>query len=72
LTIAQTFSSFDDYWGPFTAGAGPAGAYVLTLSAEQRRQLAERLRKRALAGRADGPFVFQARAWCVTGEAPKP
>ena len=45
---------------------------VLTLSRERRRQLAARLRKRILDGRTDGPFVLQARAWCVTGEVPKP
>jgi SAM-dependent methyltransferase len=71
LTIDQAFSSFDDYWGPFTKGAGPGGAYVVSLSDERRRQLEGRLRKRLLGDRADGAFVLKARAWCVRGEVPK-
>ena len=27
LVIDQAYSSFDDYWEPFTKGAGPGGAY---------------------------------------------
>ena len=44
LVIDQAYASFDDYWGPFTKGAGPGGAYVVSLSEERRRQLEARLR----------------------------
>ena len=67
LTIEQRYSSFDDYWAPFLKGAGPGGAYVVSLTEERRRELEARLRKRLLANRADGRFTLNARAWCVRG-----
>jgi ubiquinone/menaquinone biosynthesis C-methylase UbiE len=71
LTIEQAYVSFDDYWGPFTKGAGPGGAYVVSLTDDRRRQLETRMRKRLLGDRADGAFVLKARAWCVRGEVSK-
>jgi SAM-dependent methyltransferase len=71
VTIDQPFASFDDYWGPFTKGAGPGGAYVVSLPEERRRLLEARMRARLLGDRPDGPFTLTARAWCVRGEAPK-
>lgn len=69
LTVEQAFSSFDDYWGPFLKGAGPGGAYVVSLTDARRSALEARLRKRLLGNRADGAFTLKARAWCVRGEA---
>jgi SAM-dependent methyltransferase len=71
LTIDQSFSSFNEYWGPFTTGAGPGGAYVVSLSDDRRQQLEARMRKRLLGDRKGGPFTLMARAWCVRGEVPK-
>lgn len=71
LVIDQAYASFDDYWDPFTKGAGPGGAYVVSLSPERRGQLEARLRRRLLGERADGAFVLRARAWCVRGEVPR-
>lgn len=68
LVIDQSYTSFSDYWEPFLAGAGPAGAYAVSLSDERRAELEARLRKRVLGDRADGPFVLKARAWCVKGQ----
>jgi SAM-dependent methyltransferase len=65
-----TYSSFNDYWEPFTKGAGPGGAYVVSLSEDRRQQLEARMRKRLLGERQDGPFTLSARAWCVRGEVP--
>jgi SAM-dependent methyltransferase len=70
LVIEQAFASFDDYWGPFLKGAGPGGAYVVSLADERRRQLEARMRKRLLGDREDGAFVLRARAWCVRGGVP--
>ncbi|MFT3816727.1 MAG: methyltransferase domain-containing protein [Rubrivivax sp.] len=70
LSIEQTFASFDDYWAPFLAGVGPAGAYVAALGGDKRRELEARLRKRLLGARSDGGFVLTARAWCVRGRVP--
>ena len=71
LVIEQSFASFDDYWGAFKRGAGPGGAYVVSLTDERRRELEARMRKRLLGDRADGPFVLKAQAWCVRGEVPR-
>jgi ubiquinone/menaquinone biosynthesis C-methylase UbiE len=70
LVIDQSYTSFNDYWEPFLAGAGPAGAYAVSLSGDRRAQLEARLRKRLLGDRADSPFVLKARAWCVRGQVP--
>jgi len=71
LVIDQAYSSFNDYWESFTTGAGPGGAYVVSLPEDRRRQLEARMRKRLLEDRQDGPFTLTARAWCVRGEVPK-
>src|SRR3954463_8418521 len=65
LTIEQTYASFADYWTPFLKGAGPGGAYVVSISEERRRQLEVRLQKRLLGDRPDRAFTLKARAWCV-------
>ncbi len=71
LVIDQAFSSFNDYWEPFTKGAGPGGAFVKSLSGDRRQQLEARIRKRLLGEAQDGPFTLKARAWCVRGEVQK-
>ena len=71
LVIRQGFSSFNDYWEPFTKGAGPGGAYVVSLPDDRRQQLEARVRKRLLGARQDGPFKLKAKAWCVRGQVPK-
>ena len=70
IVIDQAYSSFLDYWEPFTKGAGPGGAFVVSLSPDRRQQLEARMRKRLLKDGQDGPFTLQAKAWCVRGEVP--
>src|SRR4029434_3578758 len=53
LEIDTVFRDFDDFWKPFTAGTGPAPAYVVSLDAGARDQLKLRLRHRLHAS-ADG------------------
>ena len=65
--IRTDFSSFDDYWSPYTSGVGPTGAFVAGLSPGIRDALREALRKRILAGGPDRPFSLRARAWAVRG-----
>jgi SAM-dependent methyltransferase len=67
LSIDMAFASFDDYWEPFLAGQGPAGAYVSTLTEPGRQQLQARLRDRL--GSAEWPLTLTARAWAVRGIA---
>jgi hypothetical protein len=61
------FSSFDDYWTPFTQKQGPAGAFVAGLSDTQRGDLQGRLRQRLLGEEPDRPFALTAAAWAVRG-----
>jgi SAM-dependent methyltransferase len=71
LVIEQGYTSFADYWTPFLKGAGPGGAYVVSLPEERRKQLEDRMRTRLLGNRQDGAFILKARAWCVRGEVPR-
>lgn len=66
IDIATRFRNFDDYWIPFLGGQGPAPAYAVSLSAEDRAVLRDRLRA-ALPMAADGSINLTARAWAVRG-----
>jgi SAM-dependent methyltransferase len=70
LAVTLRFASFDDYWGPFLLGQGPAGAYVANLPKDRQAALSERLRTRVLDGTPDQPIEMQARAWAVKGTVP--
>ncbi|HET6158653.1 MAG TPA: class I SAM-dependent methyltransferase [Dongiaceae bacterium] len=61
IEIETRFASFEDYWQPFTLGAGPAPGYCVSLSEEKRAALKEQLRRQV----GDGPLSFVARAWAV-------
>ena len=65
LSADREHASFEEWWEPFTGGAGPAGSYVASLEAD--RQVALRERCRALLPAA--PFVVTARAWAARGLA---
>ncbi|HET6619608.1 MAG TPA: class I SAM-dependent methyltransferase [Dongiaceae bacterium] len=65
IEVETRFSSFEDYWQPFTLGAGPAPGYCVSLPADKRAALKERL-KRDVGG--DGPVSFIARAWAVKSQ----
>lgn len=64
IEIATTFADFDEYWRPFTLGAGPAPGYCTSLTPEVRQRLKERLRA-DLAPGEDGTIAMRARAWAV-------
>jgi SAM-dependent methyltransferase len=70
LTIETRFASFDDFWTPFLEKQGPAGAYVASLSLEDREALRLRLRGRLLGARPDKAILMHARAWAVRGTIP--
>jgi len=65
LVATVVHASFEDWWGPFTLGVGPAGAYTVGLEANRRAELRERCR--ALLPAA--PFELAARAWTARGLA---
>ena len=65
------FSSFDDYWTPFTTGEGPPGQLLAGLSEPARAELREHVRRAYLADRPDGPRSFVAVAWACRGTVPE-
>jgi len=72
IEFRTNFTGFDDYWLPFTMGAGPHGVYVESLSSDSRTALRDQLRRRLLGDGPDGPFSLGARAWAVRGMVPGP
>lgn len=65
VDVAADYDGFDDLWGPFELGVGPAGAYAAALDDEPRAALAAEYRRRL--GVGDAPFRLSARAWVGTG-----
>jgi len=66
VEIATDFRDFEDYWSPFLGGQGPAPSYVMSLSAERRAALRERLHA-SLPFALDGSIPLVARVWAVRG-----
>ncbi len=66
LRVAVDYDSFDEWWEPFTFGAGPASAYLLAQTPERREQIraacAEQL--------GPGPFTVPGEAWCAAADVP--
>jgi len=62
LTVRVRHATFEQWWTPFTLGAGPAGAYVASLADEHRSALRERCRQLL-----PPPIQVNAAAWAVTG-----
>ena len=67
LLIRMDFSSFDDYWAPFTTGEGPPGQLLVSLTETARATLQDHVRHAYLAGKPDGPRSFAAIAWACRG-----
>jgi len=65
LAVEVEHPTFEEWWEPFTRGVGPAGAYVETLSSDERAQLREICRGEL----GEGPFNVRAEAWAARGLA---
>jgi len=61
LEASIEFSSFEDWWEPFTLGVGPAGAYAKALDDANRSRLRDRCRQLL----ADPPFTVSTTAWAA-------
>jgi hypothetical protein len=59
--VAVPYSSFDEWWEPYTLGVGPAGDHVARLDDAGR----ERLRARCAELLPGGAFTVAATAWTV-------
>ena len=55
LAVVVEFDSFDDWWEPFTYGAGPAGAYLTAQSPDRQQEI------RAACADLLGPAPFTVR-----------
>jgi SAM-dependent methyltransferase len=64
---AAVFRDFDDYWHPFTLGAGPAPGYCAKLEPAARERLRQRL-EADLPREADGSIRTGLRAWAIKAE----
>ena len=64
VDIDTVFDDFEDYWSPFLGGQGPAPAYAMSLNAERRAALRERIRSE-LPVAPNGSIPLMARAWAV-------
>ncbi|MFZ5913938.1 MAG: class I SAM-dependent methyltransferase [Pseudomonadota bacterium] len=61
------FKDFED-WRPFTLGAGPAPGYYMSLPAEARQRLKDRLYE-DFARRVNEAILMKARAWAIKSVA---
>lgn len=66
IEVPTLFKDFDDFWQPFTLGAGPAPGYCMSLAPEARQRLKARLAE-SLPSSEDGSIALKARAWAVRG-----
>lgn len=66
IETSTTFRDFDDFWMPFTLGAGPAPGYCAKLDTETRARLRDMLDE-ALPRDTEGAIPLKARAWAVRG-----
>ena len=63
LTVAVEHPTFEDWWGPFTLGVGPAGKYAGSLDPKRLSQLRELAREQL----PPAPFQLTAQAWAARG-----
>jgi ubiquinone/menaquinone biosynthesis C-methylase UbiE len=69
LTAPTVFRDFEDFWHPFTLGAGPAPGYCTSLPPDHRQRLKESLQA-SLPRQPDGSIRLQTRAWALASIAP--
>ena len=63
LEASVEFSSFEEWWEPFTLGVGPAGAYAKTLADPARTRLRDHCRQLL----PPPPFTVNSAAWTARG-----
>jgi SAM-dependent methyltransferase len=67
LTVTIGFTSFADWWEPYTLGVGPSGGYVAGLDEVRRSELMARCEQLL----PPAPFDVHASAWCVRARVPE-
>jgi SAM-dependent methyltransferase len=69
IEMPAVFKNFEDYWRPFTLGAGPAPGYCMSLDPQARQRLKEKLHD-SLPCSEDGSILLRTRAWAVKAMVP--
>lgn len=62
IEIETVFPTFEDFWQPFTLGAGPAPGYYMSLDSAQQKELQNVLTRNI--GSTE-PVTLKARAWAM-------
>jgi SAM-dependent methyltransferase len=65
LEVSTRYEDFDELWGAFLLGVGPAGQYAIALPPEPQAAIREEYFRRL--GEPSGSFTLEARAWAVRG-----
>ena len=65
LSVSVEHATFDEWWEPFTFGAGTVGAYLAQLDQERQTRLREHCRDAF----PDRGLLLAARAWAARGRA---
>jgi SAM-dependent methyltransferase len=65
LEVSTEYEDFDELWGSFLLGVGPAGRYAVSLPPERQDALREEYRRRL--GEPTGSIPLPARAWAARG-----
>jgi ubiquinone/menaquinone biosynthesis C-methylase UbiE len=65
LDVSADYTSFDELWGSFQLGVGPAGQFYASLALETREAIRDEYRRRL--GDPSGSFSLGARAWALRG-----
>jgi SAM-dependent methyltransferase len=68
LEVSSRYEDFDDLWGTFLLGVGPAGQRSVSLEPEAQMAVRDEYRRRI--GDPSGRFTLTATAWAVRGKAP--
>jgi SAM-dependent methyltransferase len=69
LELTQEFSSFEDFWLPYLAGATPTCEFAVAVNRDTGGELTNALRRIIPDIRSDGSFSLSARAFAVAGVA---
>jgi SAM-dependent methyltransferase len=65
LDVSVEHRTFDDWWGSFALGVGPAGRYMATVDSNRKARLRGLCRERI----PNEPFIVTGRAWAAKGVA---
>jgi SAM-dependent methyltransferase len=60
------YATFEDWWGPYTRGVGPGGAYLTRLEPDAFEAVQEACRRSL----PEAPFTITAAAWACRGTVP--